>query len=302
MSITRRTFVKQASLATAALSLSHVSFARNHHELTGIQLYSIREDMKKDPMKTLQALSKMGYKHVEHANYVDRKFYGWKAKEFKKILGDLGMTMPSGHTVFAGNHWDAGKKDFSDTWKYLVEDAAAMGQEYVISPWMDEKIRTDKSSLLEFLEVFNKNGELCKSSGMKFGYHNHHFEFTEKVEGEVLYDIILKNTDPNLVVQQLDIGNMENGGAKALDWINKYPGRFPSLHVKDEIKSSGGHEKYESTVLGTGIVGVKSVIDEAKKSGGAHHFIIEVESYQGRTPLQSVELCLKAMDDWGYNF
>ena len=86
------------------------------------------------------------------------------------------------------------------------------------------------------MEVFNKSGELCQKSGMKFGYHNHDFEFSQKLNDMTVYDIILQNTDPKLVIQQLDIGNMYNGGAKALDIVKKYPGRIESMHVKDEIK------------------------------------------------------------------
>ena len=94
--------------------------------ITGVQLYSIRDDMKKDPLGSLKKLSEMGYPHVEHANYVDRKFYGYSATEFKKILSDLGMKMPSGHTVMTSKHWDESKKDFTDSWKYTVDDAALL--------------------------------------------------------------------------------------------------------------------------------------------------------------------------------
>ncbi len=300
MTINRRNFIKSSSLSLAALTLANDSLFAAPKKLTGIQLYSIRDDMKANPLETLTKLAEMGYTNVEHANYVDRKFYGYKPTEFKKVLADLGLSMPSGHTVFNHDHWDAGKKDFSDKWKYTVEDAATLGQEFVISPWMAEDIRKDRDALMAFLEVFNKNGELCAASGMKFGYHNHHFEFAEKVNGEMLYDIILQNTDPKLVIQQLDFGNMINAGAKPMDTLKKYPGRFPSLHVKDEIKSNGGNDPYESTVLGKGMVGVKEVIDYAKKKGGSKHFIIEVESYQGMEPIESVELCLNQMKDWGY--
>jgi len=301
MSISRRTFIKNTSLTVAAISVAKTSlFAGAADHLTGIQLYSIRDAMKADPLGTLKILAEQGFKNVEHANYNNRKFYGYAPKEFKKLLNDMGMSMPSGHTVFQESHWDAGVKDFTDSWKYTVEDAAIVGQEFVISPSLAEDIRKDKDKLLKFMELYNKNGELCNASGMKFGYHNHDFEFTTEVGGEILYDIILQNTDANLVIQQLDIGNMENGGAKAMDWLKKYPGRFPSLHVKDEIESSGGHGKYESTVLGTGIVGVKDVIDYAKKNSGSRHFIIEVESYQGRSPIETVGLCLEQMKKWGY--
>lgn len=265
----------------------------------GLQLYCVRDEMKADPLGTLKELAKIGYQNVEHANYVNRKFYGWTPAEFKKVLGDLGMTMPSGHTVLGKQHWDEAKKDFTDAWKYTVEDAAYMGQQFVISPWMDSKVRQSYDELMKQLETFNKSGELCKKSGMKFGYHNHDFEFSEKLNDKTLYDIILQNTDPNLVMQQLDTGNLYNGGAKAIDIVQKYPGRFESLHVKDEILGSG-KEKYESTILGTGIVSVKEVVDLCRKSGGTIHFIIEQESYQGKTPLQCMREDYEVMKKWGY--
>lgn len=269
-------------------------------ELMGIQLYSIRGEMNKDPLGTLKQLANMGYKHVEHANYVNRKFYGFSASEFKKILSDLGLNMPSGHTVMGRQHWDAGKNDFTDQWKWTVEDAAILGQQFVISPWLDESLRKNYDDMKRYMEVFNKSGELCKKSGMKFGYHNHDFEFSQKLNDTLVYDIILQNTDPSLVAQQLDIGNMYNGGAKALDVMQKYPGRFESMHVKDEIKSSGAGEKYESTVLGKGIVPVKEVLDLGRKSGGTIHFIIEQEAYQGKSPLECVKEDLAMMKKWGY--
>ncbi|MDX2049412.1 MAG: sugar phosphate isomerase/epimerase [Chitinophagaceae bacterium] len=302
MRTSRRHFIKTGTLAIAgsALFAGQLMALAKSKQLTGIQLYSIRQDMQKDPLGTLKALAAMGFKHVEHANYINRKFYGYSPAEFKKILGDLGIKMPSGHTVMGKAHWDEGKKEFTDLWKYTVEDAAVMGQEFVISPWLDQSYRKNYDDLLRFMEVFNKSGELCKKSGMKFGYHNHDFEFSEKLNGMTLYEIILKNTDPGLVIQQLDIGNLYNGGAVAIDVVKQFPGRFPSMHVKDEIKATGGNEKYESTVLGNGIVGVKDVVELGKKSGGTVHFIIEVESYQGKTPMETVKECLDVMKKWGY--
>lgn len=266
----------------------------------GIQLYSIREDMKKDPLGTLKQLAAMGYQHVEHANYIQRKFYGYTPAEFKKILSDLGMKMPSGHTVMGKQHWDESKKDFSDSWKYTVEDAAYMGQKYVISPSMDEKLRNSIDDLKKFLDVFNACGELCKKSGMKFGYHNHAFEFGEKIGENTIFDIIMTQIDSSLVTIQLDIGNMYNADAKALDIMKKYAGRFESMHVKDEIAASEGHEKYESTILGKGLIPVKEVIDLGRKSGGTLHFIVEQESYQGKTPLSCMKENLSIMKKWGF--
>ena len=135
---------------------------------------------------------------------------------------------------------------------------------------------------------------------MKFGYHNHDFEFSEKLDGETLYDIILANTDEKLVIQQLDIGNLYNGGANAIEVVKKYPTRFSSLHVKDEIAATSGNHKYESTILGTGIVNVKEVIDYVRKNSKNVHYIIEQESYQGKTPLDCAKEDLAIMKKWGY--
>ena len=301
MNQSRRVFIRNSAIAAAGATFfsSNLFAAAKKGELTGIQLYSIREDMNKDPLGTLTQLSKMGYKHVEHASYNNRKFYGWSATEFKKLLNDLDMKMPSGHTVMSSKHWDASKKDFTDAWKYTVEDAAAAGQMFVISPSMETNTRRDLNALKGFMEVFNKSGELCQTYGMKFGYHNHDFEFSEKLGDKTLFDIILGETDPKLVMQQLDIGNMINGGAKALDIMQKYPGRFESMHVKAEIESKAGHEKYESAILNVGIVPVKEIIDLGRK-WGTKHFIIEQESYQGKPPLDCMKENIEIMKKWGY--
>ena len=138
---------------------------------------------------------------------------------------------------------------------------------------------------------------------MKFGYHNHDFEFSEKLNGVKLFDIILQNTDPGLVTQQLDIGNMYHAGGIAIDIIKQYPNRFELMHVKDEIKIAGEGEmggKYESTILGKGIIPLKEVIDLGKKSGGTIHFIIEQESYQGMAPIDCAKADLAVMKKWKY--
>ena len=306
MKLSRRKFLINGSLSVAGtMFFSRDIFAnKSAMDITlGIQLYSVRDDMKKDPLGTLKQLAAMGYKNVEHANYVERKFYGYSAAEFKKILNDLGLQMPSGHTVMSDKHWDKSTNDFTDEWKQTVEDAAMVGQKYVISPWLDESLRKDYDNLVSFLDVFNKSGELCKKSGMKFGYHNHDFEFKYTLNNKKLYDIILEHTDPALVAQQMDIGNMYGAGGRALELLKKYPGRFESMHVKDEIKTDKKgemDEPYESTILGKGILPVKEIVNLARKSGGTTEFIIEQESYQGKTPLECSKEDLRIMKSWGF--
>jgi sugar phosphate isomerase/epimerase len=305
MQTSRRSFLKTGALALAGVALlpdNLLAADQKRLQRVGVQLYSVRDTMKIDPLGTLKKLADAGYRHVEHANYIDRKFYGYTAKEFKKVLTDLELKMPSGHTVMTAQDWDASKNDFTDKWKYTIEDAATVGQRYVISPWLDESLRKDTEGLKRFMEQFNKCGELCKKSSMKFGYHNHNFEISTKVGDITLYDFIIQNTDPALVTQQMDMGNMFSTGGVALDFINKYPGRFESMHVKDEIKVAmkADGDDTESTILGAGLLPVKEVVKAASKKGGTTLFIIEQESYQGKDPVECVKIDLQIMKKWGY--
>ena len=306
MQNSRRKFIQNTGIALLGIGMTpsalwSKNISADAKTLIGIQLYAVRDAMFKDPLGTLKALSKMGYQYIEHANYVNRKLYGYTPIEFKKILDDLGMKMPSGHTSLNANHWDANKKEFTAAWKYTIDDAVTLGQDYVISPWIDEKVRTSYDALMRQLEQFNLSGELCLESGMQFGYHNHNFEFIEKVNGQLIYDIILKETDPELVIHQLDFGNMFGIGARGMDWIKKYPGRFVSVHVKDEIKVPIGemNDQHESTILGNGLVDPKAVCLLAQAIGGTKQFIIEQESYQGIAPLECARINLERIKTWG---
>jgi sugar phosphate isomerase/epimerase len=304
MNNSRRKFLKTGALLTAGAALMprDLFAAAKKIERTGVQLYSVRDAMQKDPKGSLKKIADAGYLFVEHANYENRKFYGYTAKDFKNLLIGFGLEMVSGHTVMTAQDWDTSKMDFTDKWKHTIEDAAIAGQKYVISPWLDESLRTDTEALKRFMEQFNKCGELCKKSGMKYGYHNHNFEFKTMVEGITLYDFILKNTDPHLVVQQMDVGNMLGAGGIAIDLINKYPGRFELMHVKDEVKSEngGGMDGYDSTILGTGVMPIKDIVLAARKIGGTTQFIIEQESYQGKDPFDCVKTDLDNMKSWGF--
>ena len=116
MQLSRRKFLINSSLTIAgSMVLSDSLFAnkKTPDTILGIQLYSVRDDMKTDPHGTLKQLAAMGYKNVEHANYIDRKFYGYTATEFKKVLDNLGLKMPSGHTVMSDKDWDKSKNDFT---------------------------------------------------------------------------------------------------------------------------------------------------------------------------------------------
>ena len=270
MQTTRRSFLKNGALAVAGAALLPDSLFAGEKKLqrVGVQLYSVRDAMKVDPKGTLKKIADAGYHHVEHANYVDRKFYGYTAKEFKKILDDLFLKMPSGHTVMTAQHWDDSKKDFTDAWKYTVEDAATMGQKFVISPWLDEKVRTDTDALKRAMEQFNKCGELCQKSSMKFGYHNHNFEW-HPVGDTTFYDVILNNTDPKLVNMEMDLYWVVRAGQDPVAIFQKHPGRFTFVHIKDRDKTNANL----NTEIGNGDIDFKTILSKAKLAG-IKHFIV----------------------------
>jgi len=294
MTNSRRNFIRNTAFAAAGVMVvkPNLFAASKPKNLIGVQLYSVRTDMKANPIATLEQLAKMGYKHVEHANYANRKFYGYSATEFKKILDGFGLQMPSGHSMLELKHWDAAKKDFTDEWKYTVEDAATAGMQYVISPWLDDELRASYDAMRSFADVFNKSGALCNTYGMKFGYHNHNFEFVKNLNSHSIYEILLEHTD---------MGNIYGTGADPIAIVKNNPGRFLSVHVKDEIKATEpGESPYESCVIGKGIAGTKAITEVCASIGGTTHFIVEQESYQGQTPLTSVKQDLAILKSWGY--
>ncbi len=305
MNTSRRKLIinrSDALAGTAILPSFVLSAGRMKEHILGIQLYTVRDDMEKDPAGTIEKLKDMGYTHVEHAGYDNRMFYGYSVEDTKAFLDDTGIAMLSGHSFLGAKQWDKSKNDFTDAWKYTIEDAAAVGMKYVISPGLDESLCTNMDDFKWYMDLFNKTGELCKKSGITFAYHNESYEFNHKLDNTVLYDLVLTLTDQKIVAQQIDIGNMYEPGGRPMYYLKRYPGRFTLMHVKDEIKKTPGGQNdsvYESAVLGTGVVNVKEVVDFAMNSGTTD-FIIEQESYQGKTPLDCAAEDLKIMKGWGY--
>jgi len=259
-------------------------------------LYSVRDAMKKDPAGTLKQLAALGYTHVEHAGYENGKFYGYSPNEFKSLLSDVGLKMLSGHTGLDAKKWDKSEKEFTEEWIQTIQDAAAVGLQYMISPGVDESLCKNESDFKWYMELHNKTGELCQKVGINFAFHNESYEFDHYLNNVRLYDILLDTTDKSLVAQQIDIGNMYAPGGRAMDYLKRYPGRFFSMHVKDVIKTN---KSYENTILGKGVVGVKDILEYARKTG-TKHFIIEQEDYQGKTPLQCAKEDLDIMKSWGF--
>jgi len=302
MKTSRRKFIQQAGITfagTALLPRKILGTGNATNYIVGIQLYSVRDDMKKDPAGTLKQLAALGYTHVEHAGYEDGKFYGYSPTEFKSLLSDLGLKMLSGHNGLDAKNWNRSQNEFTEEWIQTIQDAAAVGLQYMISPGVDESLCKNESDFKWYMELHNKTGELCQKAGINFAFHNESYEFDHYLNNVRLYDILLDTTDKSLVAQQIDIGNMYAPGGRAMDYLKRYPGRFFSMHVKDVIKTGKQDNGYQNTILGKGVVGVKEILEYARKTG-TKHFIIEQEEYQEKTPLQCAKEDLAIMKNWGF--
>lgn len=265
---TRRDFLKlTGGLAASAVLLPTLANAKKIKNV-GIQLYSVRKEMLADAVGTLKSLAKIGYKELESARSEKGNYYGLQPKEIKKIAGDLGMTVRSGHV-----HVD---KDFQRS----IDAAAEAGQDYLVCSSLPSNGQTVEN-YKKVADIFTKAAEDCKKSNIIFGYHNHEYEF-EKENGQVLYDVLLDNTDAKLVTMELDLGWVVISGNDPLAYFNKYPGRFPLWHLKDMDAS-----KKESTEFGKGQVKIVEMLQNAKKSGVKHIFV-EQEEYAA-TALESMK-------------
>lgn len=240
-----------------------------------IQLYSVRDDIKADYTGTIAAVADMGYTGVEAAGYNDGKFYDMSPADFKKSIEDAGMTVLSSH---AGRPLadPAADTNWEETWAWwdtAIQAHKEAGMKYLVVAW----IPTPKTlvDLQAYCDYFNQIGEKCNAAGIRFGYHNHNFEFTE-IEGEMMYDYMINNTDPDKVFYQMDVYWVGQGGQDPVAYMNKYPGRFEILHIKDELE-----------IGKSGQVDFEAIYNNAEVAG-AKYMVVEVERYTG-TPLDGVK-------------
>jgi len=267
---TRRQFLVTTSAVTAG-SLLLPSFTNKYKKITnaGVQLYTFRKEMLDDAKGTLQKIAALGIKQIESAASIKGHYYGLSAKEMKEVCTNLGMTLRSGHV------------QINDKWEQTMNEAAEAGQEYLVCSVMPTHGQT-ADNYKKVAEVFNKAGEACKKLNIKFGYHNHGEEF-EMDKDEILYDILLKNTDAGLVHMEMDLGWVVVAGKNPLDYFEKYPGRFPLWHLKD-MKIS----KKISTEFGKGDLDIVQILKN-KKQAGLQYYFIEQEEYS-HSAFESMEI------------
>lgn len=268
---------KQITLLVLASLLTVTLFSCEKPEQKkeiGLQLYSLRDDMKSDVPGTIQKVGQMGYTFVEAAGYGNGQFYGMDPLDFKKLLNDNGLEFIASHTgrpVPDSTNYE----EVMAWWDQCIDAHVAAGVQFIVQPFMDQFGYGELADLQRYCDYFNAIGEKCNAKGIKFGYHNHDKEFGE-VDGVVRYDYMLQNTDPEKVFFQLDLYWIMVGGKSAVDYFKNYSGRFILWHVKDE-KELGESGKMD----------FKTIFDNASVSG-MKHIIVEVERYNF-TPLESVQ-------------
>lgn len=240
----------------------------------GLQLYTLRDDLPKDFKGILKQVADMGYKQVEGYERDKGILWGMSPSEFKAYMDSIGLTMVS-------THYDSGGKDFEKK----VATAAEVGMKYIIYPWEGEKTLDEYKKMAD---EFNKNGEVCKKYGLRYGFHNHAMSF-KKINGEFPQDILMKGTDASLVDYEMDIYWVVAAGEDPEAWIKKYPNRFTACHVKDRSKTPKPDDGQNSTDLGTGSIDFSKILKTALQNG-MQYYIVEQEAYPNGTPLQAAKV------------
>ncbi|WP_273447674.1 sugar phosphate isomerase/epimerase family protein [Neolewinella agarilytica] len=272
----RRQFLNHASLLTAAalLPTSGCSMSDQPQFKMGYQLFSVREDMAREPIDTLRKLTLMGYEDFEIYGFdADaNKIYGHSPTDFRKVLDDLNITTTSGHFGFHPFL----DKPLAELDRYVdqcIDCAKALGMPYITWPWMAPEQRS-LETFKRLPEMLNRIGERVSAAGLGFAYHNHDFEFVE-YDGQTGYDIILRETDPNLVKLQIDMyWVMHSAKQTPKELIASQPGRFVMWHIKDMHKLSRDY-----TELGNGSINYVEVLPDPTLSGLEYYYLEQGGNY-----------------------
>jgi len=268
--INRRGFIQQscALMSVSLITLPGLIHAAPAKYKMGLQLFTVRDAMKRDLKYTIKKIASIGYEDLETYGYDpdQGKFYGLKANAFKQLLTDHQLTTSSGHYDFASFFDKPGDamKVYVDR---CIEGAHALAQRYITWPWLSPDLRTlDKFKLLA--QKLNVIGEQVTKAGLGFAYHNHDFEFTDQ-GGDNGYNIILRDTDASLVKLQIDLyWVMHSSKLSPAAWFAKQPGRFVMWHIKDMDKISRDY-----TELGNGSIDYTVILPEASRAGLQYYFL-----------------------------
>ena len=269
----RRVFLRNTSLAAVgAMVLPSLSFKPVDMKTIGLQLWTVRDDMNKNPAGTLEKISEIGYNNLEPYGF-DGKFFGIDAGEFRKMAEDLGMQITSTHTCITIEDADN-----------FIEQAKVAGLEYLVFPSPCGRPLETEDDCKVFSEEMNRIGEKCSGAGMKLGYHNHDMEF-KTLGDKMLYDYLLDYTDQNLVFFQPDFYFFARAEVDPLSYFEKHPGRFELWHLKDIAGSK------ETTYLGNGSIDFPEIFNYADKAGLKYYYV--EQGHYENSPLEDIRHSFK---------
>ena len=264
----RRTFLRSASMGVTAVVVGSQfpEFLRAdpYGKPIGLQLYTLREQLEKDVTGTIQQVATIGYRDVEIYS-----LYGRKPAEFSTILKDNGITASSGHYLLPS---------LKANWEKQLDDAKVLGLQYMVLAILDEKDRHSFDDFKKLADLLNKTGETTKKAGIQFCYHNHNFEF--KMYGDTTaYEYLLKTLDPNTVKFEMDCFWVTHAGQDPVAYFEKYPGRFPLLHIKDMKDKPAPSQELDAKMglfapVGRGTIDWTRIF-KAARNGGMQHYYVE---------------------------
>jgi len=280
----RRTFIG-SSIATTLLASNPTwasKTARGGAEASrkldriGVQLYTVRDMMKSDLDGTLAKVAAVGYNEVEFAGYFDHQ-----PKDIRATLDRLHLTSPSEHVSY---------EVVQNKWSETLDAAHVVGHNFIVCPSIDESQRKLTAGYKKAAEVFNRAGEASRKAGIQLAYHNHVYEFEPLTDGggKRGYDILLSETDPKLVKMEMDLCWITLGGQDPLTYFDRYPGRFPLVHVKDWSKGPDGkmgEKDGHMEDVGSGAIDWKRLFAQSKKAGIEHYF---VENDEPTSPIEDL--------------
>jgi sugar phosphate isomerase/epimerase len=267
----RRKFLGHSALLTAGILAMPKLMSAKANQKYGLQLYSLREQLPRDVKGVIAKVAVAGYKQVETFGYSkEHGFWGLSAVEFKKLLRSNGLTTPSGHYGMDSFLKSGNINEIDDA----IEAATILEQEYVTIPYISPNLRQNANDIKSLTNWVNVAAKRVQNAGLKLGYHNHNFEF-EPVEGQMLMEALLKNTDPDLVDFEMDVYWVVRAGQDPIQWLENYPGRFKLIHAKDMDKT----DSKLNTEVGSGSIDFKKIF-AVTKSEGVKYYIVEQENYK----------------------
>lgn len=273
--------------------LSTFSFIQAQERFGGAMLYTVREEMKNNPEKTIAEVGAMGYEYLELAGYNDGEFYGMTPENFSTLLQKNGLRAVSSH------HGEITLENADKT----IADVKALGIPYLVVPIPPMGMFTHnpesnkmglKGSSEKLVEILNVLGKKCSEEGIKLLYHNHDFEFEKNENDFIIIDYLLKNTDPTYVNFQMDLFWTTKAGADPLAYFDRFPGRFKSFHVKDRDAQG------RFSPVGEGVIDFQSIIVEKEKAGMEFFFVEQDRTSDGITPLEALKISHSNLRSLGF--